>query len=237
MAAIRAPGWYEHDAPPGDHRWWNGATWSTRSCREIQERPRPFDAAAEAAGTLAVEQHAALLAWREGRGPNPFAPLDALGNPVPDLREEPEYDARRRPYEALVVRYVVDVATGARLNIGVLVVAKDLAFIRALFIDDWSRIATRFPSADPDVLGRIAQAFTDRCQEWCDGDSGYATTLARPSVRALFGSVVVEGAARFEMGGDVLIGVSADLEETLREQLRRCVMSDRLTINRSLASS
>lgn len=233
---MRRPGWHEDPVRPGEHRWWNGAAWSTRTCREIQARPETLTELDEHGRTPSMAWHEALVAYREGRGPSPNAARDALGGPVPDLRDAPGYDPLRRPYEALVVRYLADRGVGLWVSVGVLLVARDLAFVAARFLRSRDRIAASFPGAAPSALRKIAEAFDLRCNEWCDWESGTATSFARPSVRELFASVVNDGDEMLSAGEDVVTGLSGDLEVTLDQLFERHVAGAPMTINRSVAA-
>lgn len=166
------PGWHEEPALPGEHRWWNGATWSTRTCREIQARPSTLTERDEHGRTPSMVWHEAVVAYREGRGPSPNAARDALGAPVPDLRDAPGYNPRRRPYEALVVRYLADRSVGLRVSVGVLLVAGDLAFVAARFLRGRERVAPSFPGAAPGALRKIAEASTFGATSGATGSRG-----------------------------------------------------------------
>ena len=59
------------------------------------------------------------------------------------------------PFEAAVVRYMHDSATGEFVNVGVLLVAQSTGYADAKFLKSWTRVTNMFPDARIEHLQRL----------------------------------------------------------------------------------
>lgn len=62
-----------------------------------------------------------------------------------------------KPFDAAVVRYRHDPATGEFVNIGVALAARDGSFHEVMLLEDWGRIFSTFPSASSATLDAISR--------------------------------------------------------------------------------
>jgi hypothetical protein len=126
----------------------------------------------------------------------------------------------KRPCQAVVVRYAPDPSAGEALNFGVVLLAPDLQFFGARFVDGWSRITGAFPQADRVHLRRMASTI----EHACDALSGAQLALHAPDdVAAAFDKIIPREDASL-VRSPAITGVTSDPERTLEELFQRYVV-------------
>lgn len=75
-------------------------------------------------------------------------------------------EAQKLQCQAIIVRFCPSLARGERLNIGVVLLSADQGFLRARFIDNWSRVTAAFPRSDEGHLREVARAVASFCEHY-----------------------------------------------------------------------
>ena len=125
--------------------------------------------------------------------------------------------------EAVVLRYVHDLTTQEFVNVGVVLLCPDLAFVGARFLPSWTRGTTMFPDADAVHLRRIASRVSDTLDGWAERWRSELRLSEPPSSAS---TLVAQLAPSQESGlllSEAITGVTSDPERTLSELFARYV--------------
>ncbi len=127
------------------------------------------------------------------------------------------------PCQALVVRFAPNANSGEALNIGVVLVCSERAFLGARFASSLERVKAAF-NADVVVLRRVGKAFEKACEDAVSQLPGLTpvndvVALARSAVRLEEGPIQLSG---------VISGITADPQRTLDELFRQYVVDKRV---------
>lgn len=82
-----------------------------------------------------------------------------------------------KPFDAAVVRYRHDPATGEFVNIGVILVSRDRSVVEAKFLGDWGRVFSAFPGANAVTLDAIRRTVATGLPQALAVHSGFAEAL------------------------------------------------------------
>ena len=129
-------------------------------------------------------------------------------------------------YTYTVVQYVHDPGAGETMNIGVLLFAPEKHFLRAEFCHTYERLSKAFVDFDGDhfkrAVRRFEQAISRLADRWTTGL--FAETDAPADVGVVAKTIWPDREMSFRYG-EVLTGLSEDLEETLTSIFQRMVTS------------
>jgi hypothetical protein len=124
--------------------------------------------------------------------------------------------------EAVVVRYVHDLATEEFVNVGVIVAAPALGFYGARFLQSWMRVSGMFPDADLVHLRRLASAIESKLQTWTAQQRSELQFAESPRLKATLPQILSGDELGFRPGA-LIHGLTGSPETTLLELFERHV--------------
>ena len=134
--------------------------------------------------------------------------------------------ASRSTYSYAVLRYVHDIATGEFINVGVVLLSSQAAYVGAKFKTTYGRVKKTFPSLDADAfrarMRRLQAIFDDIAQGDIEAQSAVGSSKRAASVEELVHSVLRQDDSSLQWspaGG----GLSKDLDSTLSTLYERFV--------------
>ena len=125
--------------------------------------------------------------------------------------------------QAVVLRYVHDLTTQEFVNVGVVLLCPDLAFVGAKFLPSWTRVTQMFPDADVVHLRRITSRVSGVLDGWAER---WRTELRLSDPPSSVSLLVAELAPPQDSGlllSEPIAGVTGDAERTLSELFARYV--------------
>ena len=125
-------------------------------------------------------------------------------------------EVKKKPCEAIAIRYVHDVRTGEFLNIGVVLMSPGHDFLGARFINSWARITATFPDAEPVHLRRVARAIEHACERWMVATRTQLAFMRVDNLDAFLRSVIGFDDASITFS-TTISGITADPVVTLNE--------------------
>jgi len=124
--------------------------------------------------------------------------------------------------EAVVVRYIHDLATEEFVNVGVILFAPTVGFFGARFLQSWVRVTAMFPDADHVHLRRLAAAVEGKLQTWTAQRKSELPFFEAPTLQAALPQILNGDELGFRPGS-LTRGLTAAPERTLAELFERHV--------------
>jgi hypothetical protein len=125
--------------------------------------------------------------------------------------------------EAIVVRYIHDLATEEFVNVGVLLFAPSVGFSGARFLPSWVRVTAMFPDADHVHLKRLATTIETKLQTWTAQTRSELPFFEAKSLRAALPEILGGDELGFRPSASAIRGLTSAPEQTLTELFDRYV--------------
>jgi transcription initiation factor IIE alpha subunit len=129
----------------------------------------------------------------------------------------------KHPYSYVILRYVHDIMTGERLNVGVVVYSAKAQYLGALCRPTYLRLSHAFPGMRGDSFRSVSRYIQDELQRIGEGlQRGLQASEIQRDITALVTSVLPKDESAFQWS-EPAIGVSGDLPRTLDDLYERLV--------------
>lgn len=127
-------------------------------------------------------------------------------------------------YSFSTLRYVHDASAGESLNVGVVLYAPDLQFLRVKYDGRFSRLSEAFAGFDSSTYRKVLLRFEFDIQKLCAPSAGLFQASDRHSLRELLKEVWPDDHLSFQFG-PVMTGVASDPAAEVESLFERMVTS------------